>query len=83
MSQIAIVVHRKEIKYIPHLVKQFDVPRALRRLAEVSGLWSYEGVQQYMVDRLLKEPCFPAPVSVIQDRSGRRAASALYGESCS
>ena len=46
------------------------MPRAQRRLAEISALWSYEGVQQYMVDRLLKEPCFPAPMSVIQDRSG-------------
>lgn len=44
------------------------MPRAQRRLSEISGLWTYEGVQQYMVDRLLKEPCFPAPVSVVQDR---------------
>lgn len=69
-NEMSIMVHRKEIRFIPHLIKLFNVTRGQQLLAANRHLWTYEYVHKYIVDRLRREPCFPVPFSVWQDRWG-------------
>lgn len=70
-NEVAIVVHRREISLIPHLVKHFNVTRALERLAEYRHMWTYEFSHEYAIDRLRREHCFPVPVSTWNDMWGK------------
>ena len=66
-AQIAITVHRREMHLIPQFIAAFDVKRAQRRLAELRQMWTYEFSEQYVIDRLRREHCYPAPVSTWND----------------
>lgn len=68
--QVAIIVHRKEIKLIPHMITTFDLVRAQRRLGEVRHMWTYDFCHRYIVDRLRREHCHPVPVAVWSDMWG-------------
>jgi hypothetical protein len=65
------MVHRQEMQLIPHMIVTFDVQRAQRRLAELTNMWTYAFSEQYMIDRLRREHCFPAPVSTWNDLWGK------------
>jgi uncharacterized protein YutD len=71
LVQIAITVHRREIHLIPQFIAAFDVERAQRRLAELQNMWTYKFSEQYVLDRLRREHCYPAPVSAWNDLWGR------------
>ena len=71
LVQIAITVHRREIHLIPQFIAAFDVERAQQRLAELRNMWTYEFSEQYVIDRLRREHCYPAPVSAWNDLWGK------------
>lgn len=66
-NDIAIVAQRKEIKDIPARIARFDLPRAQALLAGYRHLWTYDFTHDYMVYRLQREACFPAPFSAHSD----------------
>ncbi len=66
-NEVAIIVRRKEIKSIPQLIKEFDLPRAQALMAQYRHMWTFEFVCQYIFDRLRNERCFPAPFSALDD----------------